>query len=147
MRSSIAAASPRSRFVAELVGYVNIIEGRIAGREGEGWRIATALSKAPLLVDDGGAFEAGAPVAVAVRPEKMAIHAGEPEPGGPNGLPAQVSDVGYLGDTTQYRLRADNGTVLRVSRANATSAAAQPIGAGERVRLSFAPEAALILRS
>src|SRR5690349_1247838 len=61
---------PKTRFIAEFVGDVNVLEGRVAGRaEGEGWRIETASAGTPLIVDDPGeALTVGQMVAVAVRP-------------------------------------------------------------------------------
>src|SRR5215212_4954057 len=64
---------PKTRFIAEFVGDVNVLEGRVAGRaEGGGWRIETASAATPLIVNDPGeALTIGQGVVVAVRPEKM----------------------------------------------------------------------------
>ena len=50
----------------------------------------------------------GQAVAVAVRPEKMSLHR-EPPREAPTGSPAQVWDIGYLGDWTIYRVKLDDG--------------------------------------
>jgi ABC-type Fe3+/spermidine/putrescine transport system ATPase subunit len=73
---------PRTRFVAEFVGDVNIGEGEILGRDGTLWRVSTPLSAAPLLIDDPvQSFDAGQRVSVAVRPEKMVLHRDAPGEG------------------------------------------------------------------
>src|SRR4051794_18214287 len=115
---------PATRFVAGFIGDINIVEGELIGKEGELWRVRTAWGGAPFLVRDTGAEpQAGASVAVAVRPEKMAIRREAADcAGGHNALSAQVRDVAYLGDLTVYRVMLDGGAVLRVSRANATRA-------------------------
>jgi putrescine transport system ATP-binding protein len=138
---------PRTRFIAEFVGDVNILEGRVAARaEGGGWRIETALAAAPLIVDDPGeALEPGQAVAVAVRPEKMVLHREPPSPNALNVLAGEVWDIGYLGDWTVYRVRLDSGQVLRVSQANAARFVERPIGWEDRVRVTFAPNAAVVL--
>lgn len=137
---------PRTRFVAEFVGDVNIVEGDVLGRAAEGWRVATPLSAAPLVVDDPGEeLSPGQRVAVAVRPEKMALHRDAPGEGTPNVLAGAVWDIGYLGDWTIYRVRIGDGPIWRVSRANATRFVESPTGWEERVHLTFAPAAAVIL--
>ena len=41
---------PRTRFVAEFVGDINIVEGQVAAGEDGGWQIKTRLADEPLLV-------------------------------------------------------------------------------------------------
>ena len=138
---------PKTRFIAEFVGDVNVLEGRVAGRaEGGGWRIETASAATPLIVNDPGeALTIGQGVVVAVRPEKMILSREPPPPGADNRLAGAVWDIGYLGDWTVYRIRLDSGPVLRVSRANASRFVERPIGWEDRVHLTFASNAAVVL--
>jgi len=137
---------PRTRFVAEFVGDINIVEGQVAAGEDGGWQIKTRLAGEALLVHDpGAALAAGQAVAVAVRPEKMRLSRQKPPPGTPNVLQGAVWDIGYLGDWTVYRVRLDDGSILRVSRANASRAVEPPIDWEQRVHLFFAPDAAIVL--
>ena len=136
---------PRTRFIAEFVGDVNVIEGRVAGGEAGSWRIETSAAAAPLVVDDPDEdLHVGQAVAVAVRPEKMSLSR-EPPREGANRLAGAVWDIGYLGDWTIYRVKLDTGAVLRVSRANVSRFVEAPVTWDERVHLSFAPDAAVIL--
>jgi putrescine transport system ATP-binding protein len=136
---------PKTRFIAEFVGDVNILEGKVAGREGRLWRIETASAGAPLLVDDPDEdLHAGQGIAVAVRPEKMILRR-EPPRDGANHLVGTVWDIGYLGDWTIYRVKLESGAMVRVSRANASRFVEMPVTWEERVHLSFAPDAAVIL--
>jgi putrescine transport system ATP-binding protein len=136
---------PRTRFIAEFVGDVNIIEGTVAGRDDGLWRIESAAAMGPLRIDDPDeVLEAGQSVAVAVRPEKMILHRDRPE-GEANVLAGEVWDIGYLGDWTIYRVKLDTGAIIRVSQANASRFVADPVTWEERVCLSFAPDAAVIL--
>jgi putrescine transport system ATP-binding protein len=137
---------PRTRFIAEFVGDVNILEGSVAGKGEGGWRVQSAAGGAPLLVDDPDeVLDGGQPVAVAVRPEKMRLHRERPPETAPNVLEGEVWDIGYLGDWTVYHVKLPSGAVLRASCANAARFVEQPIGWDERVFLSFAPDAAVIL--
>ncbi|HEY8566482.1 MAG TPA: ABC transporter ATP-binding protein [Beijerinckiaceae bacterium] len=136
---------PRTRFVAEFVGDVNILEGTVSGGEEGLWTIACGSAPAPLSIrDPDGTFHVGQGVAIAVRPEKMVIGR-EPSAGAANHLSGEVWDIGYLGDWTVYRVRLDDGRIVRASRANAARFVEDPITWEERVYVSFAPEAGVIL--
>ncbi|MGP9819403.1 ABC transporter ATP-binding protein [Salinarimonas sp. NSM] len=138
---------PKNRFVADFVGDVNILDGTVTGREPSGlWRIAAPGALGPLAVDDPDeALDPGQAVAVAVRPEKMTVSRERPQ--GENALEGEVWDIGYLGDWTVYRIRLDDGRILRVTRANTTRFVERPIDLEERVHIGFLPDAAVILSS
>ena len=136
---------PKTRFIAEFVGDVNILEGRVAGTEDGLWRIDTPSAAAPLIVDDPAeVLDVGQVVAIAVRPEKIMIHR-EPPQDGTNLLVGEVWDIGYLGDWTTYRVKLDSGDTIRVSSANVSRFVEAPVKWEQRVHLSFAPDAAVVL--
>ena len=136
---------PKTRFIAEFVGDVNILEGEVSAGQGGLWRIGTSSAAVPLVVRDASeALQVGQAVAVAVRPEKMILHR-EPPSDTANLLSGEVWDIGYLGDWTVYRVKLDSGVVVRVSRANVSRFAETPVTWNERVHLSFAPDAAVVL--
>jgi putrescine transport system ATP-binding protein len=137
---------PNSRWIADFVGEVNLFEGTV-GADGlcvEG----TALGR--LRVAAKIDAEPGATVWVAVRPEKMRMTRNGPPPDRPtdmeNTAPATVADIGYLGDLSIYRLRTDSGAPVQAAVANSGRSAEPAIGWDEKVRLSFPPEAAIVLR-
>ena len=134
---------PRTRFIAEFVGDVNIFEGKVAGREGARWRIQTP--SVALLIDDfDEMLPTGETVAVAVRPEKLTLHREAPRDA-VNLLSGAVWDIGYLGDLTVYRVKLDSGEIVRISSPNVSRHAEAPVTWEQRVHLSFAPDAAVIL--
>jgi putrescine transport system ATP-binding protein len=136
---------PKTRFIAEFVGDVNILEGKVAGQESGLWRVRSASADAPLTIDDPDeVLHEGQDVAIAVRPEKMAIHRAPP-PGAANVLAGEVWDIAYLGDWTVYHVKLDSGEIMRISRANVRRFVEAPIDWEERVHLTFAPDAAVIL--
>jgi putrescine transport system ATP-binding protein len=55
-------------------------------------------------------------------------------------------DVAYLGDTSVYRVKLDNGLGMRAAVANRTRLIERPIGADDRVWLSWRPEAGVVLK-
>ena len=136
---------PKTRFIAEFVGDVNILDGKVAGSENGLWRIATRAAADPLAIDDPDeVLRQGQAVAVAIRPEKITL-ARQPRPDGRNVLAGEVWDIGYLGDWTVYRVKLDSGDIVRVSSANASRFVEAPVSWEERVYLSFAPDAAVVL--
>jgi putrescine transport system ATP-binding protein len=100
---------------------------------------------APLTIDDPDeVLHTGQDVAIAVRPEKMSIHQNFPD-GAVNVLAGEVWDIAYLGDWTVYHVKLESGDITRISRANVSRYVETPIDWDERVYLTFAPDAAVIL--
>jgi putrescine transport system ATP-binding protein len=137
---------PKTRFIAEFVGDVNILEGNVLAQENGLWRVRSRSAQAPLTIDDPDeVLHADQAVAIAVRPEKMVIHRDAPGPDALNVLTGEVWDIGYLGDWTVYRVKLASGAILRVSRANRSRFVDNPIDWDEQVYVTFAPDAAVIL--
>ena len=104
---------PTDPFVADFIGSSNFLKGRVqrAGLEGRvmvelpgGQRIA-ALS--------GKGFAAGVAVLVALRPERLGLHASRPAGEGQNILQGRIIGRSYLGARTLYQIDV-GGTALRV---------------------------------
>jgi putrescine transport system ATP-binding protein len=55
---------------------------------------------------------------VAVRPEKIVISKTPATEGGPNQLKGTVNDIGYLGNTSTYRVELSNGKIVDVTSPN-----------------------------
>lgn len=137
---------PKTRFIAEFVGDVNILEGRVRGQQDGLWQVESSSAHGPLTIDDADeVLQTGQAVAIAVRPEKMLIHRGEPPPDALNVLHGEVWDIGYLGDWTVYRIKLASGAIVRVTRANRSRFVDNPIDWDEQVHVTFAPDAAVIL--
>jgi putrescine transport system ATP-binding protein len=137
---------PKTRFIAEFVGDVNILEGHVQGQENGLWHVKTLSAEAPLTIDDPDeVLHSGQAVAIAVRPEKMVIQRDPPGTDAINVLTGEVWDIGYLGDWTVYRVKLATGETLRVTRANASRFVENPIDWDEQVYVTFAPDAAVIL--
>src|SRR5258707_1100518 len=135
---------PRSRWVAEFVGDVNLIEGVV-------WE--TGAGEA-VIADKGGRryrvtadVAVGAQVFIALRPEKVRIQAVPAPPDAPNAMRGRVWDIGYLGGISVYKVRLDRRAVVEASVANVTRLTGQAIGADEEVWLSWPPDAAVVLTS
>jgi putrescine transport system ATP-binding protein len=130
---------PNSRWLADFIGTVNLIEGRLAADS-----VVETQGGVRLRVDVPGEARIGDMVWLAVRPEKIAI-AALTEGGAGDDLTGEVVEVGYRGDTSLYRVRLDSGLVMKAAAANTTRRTRQPIGVHARVVLSWAPESAVVL--
>jgi len=82
---------------------------------------------------------------VALRPEKVRIGHAPPPSEGENCVAGQVANIGYLGELSIYKVRLDNGIVIKAAVANVTRLIERPIGWDDRVWLSWASEAAMVL--
>ena len=134
---------PRSRFVADFIGSINMLEGRV---------LAAGDTLARIDLPDYGAVEAravpglsaGQPVTLAVRPEKIAITRQRPD--APNAVEGVVEDLGYFGKDSLYRIRLASGRILSANVTNARRAGEHERAQWEdRVWLSFDPSAAILL--
>jgi len=141
--------APNSRWVAEFVGGVNIIDGKIASRDAGRVTIATP---------DAGGIIAAAPlqalttdqVCVAIRPEKVRLSAHESAPddddaGGINRLAGVIAGISYLGGQTRYQIRLDSGAQLRASVANIARLDLDAFDPAQRVVAWFAPDDCVVL--
>jgi putrescine transport system ATP-binding protein len=128
--------------VADFIGDVNLLEGRV---------VEAGAGAAIIMSRDAGALHAatdakpGDTVWVAVRPEKVRISHAPPAAAGANCIAGQVWDIGYLGDVSIYKVRLDNGFVMKAVAANMTRLIERPFGWDERVWLSWAVDAGVVL--
>jgi putrescine transport system ATP-binding protein len=137
---------PNSKYVADFIGDVNILEGRIASRSGSTVELISPKG-GRLAVECNEEVSAGQHAYVAVRPEKMRIALDEPARGTPNVFKGGVFDIGYLGDWTNFIVDVEggDGQRMRVSRANMSRFVERPITWDDTVYVSFAPDAGVIL--
>jgi putrescine transport system ATP-binding protein len=135
---------PNSRWVADFVGDVNLIEGRVTSVQADDVIIASADASL-LHVKHENPVKPGDTVWVALRPEKMRISLDPPASVEQNCLAGQVWDIGYLGDVSIYKVRTDSGLVMKAALSNMTRLVERPIGWDARVWLSWMPEAGVVL--
>src|SRR4051812_42896946 len=136
---------PCSLWVAGFVGDVNLLEGRVVS-SGPGRAVIEGTAGERLLTAETNEFPPGTPVTMAVRPEKIQIDHVAPRSSAENSFAGRVADIGYLGGVSVYKVKLDNGLTIKAAVANRTRLVERPIGVNDRVWLSFAPEAAVVLR-
>jgi spermidine/putrescine transport system ATP-binding protein len=136
---------PATRFVANFIGTSNILTGRLE-RRGDAWALAGFGPDERVLVTDAGQAPQGQEVELAVRPEKMLLRT-ENDPPAPDrcALRVKVTEVVYLGTSTQYRTVTDSGTAVAVYRQNASATPGADILTGQVGWLEWPPEHSYVL--
>jgi putrescine transport system ATP-binding protein len=135
---------PNSRWVADFIGEVNLIEGRVLGAPGEGIAIASSLA-GPLRAAAAAGAKAGDTVWVALRPEKVRISREQPTLAQENCVAGEVASIAYLGDLSIYKVKLDSAFIMKAASANMTRLIQREIRPGDRVFLSWPPDAAVVL--
>jgi putrescine transport system ATP-binding protein len=141
--------APGSRWVAEFVGDVNLFEGQVEARENSRLAIATRDAGTVFVAEPRQPITK-ANVCVAIRPEKVKLSRRGPASDAVNAqainrLEGVVTDVGYLGGLTTYKVRLDSGAVLRSSMANTARLDIDAYGASQRVVAWFTPDDCVVL--
>ncbi len=108
---------PNSRFVADFIGNVNLLDGHVRHRSAEHSEIETALGVLALgSVPDAAE---GMALTLALRPEKIRISKEQPADAGPNCFKAVVKEIAYLGDVNTYIVQTAQGQRLKITDINA----------------------------
>ncbi len=141
--------APRSRWVAEFVGDVNVFEGKMTGEE-QGRVMVETRDAGTIIVPKPQGADDGKTLCVAIRPEKIKVSQRGPvnDLGGSaaiNRLAGVVADVGYLGNATVYSVKLDAGAMLRASVSNTTRLDADSYQIGQRVVAWFVPADCMVL--
>jgi len=134
--------SPATTFVSNFLGQSNLVKAEVVGRDGD-----------DVVVDVRGS-RVGAPgsrarrtqgtVWVGVRPEKVFLsRAGEARSGDNRLEGGRVSDVSFIGVSTQYLVRMPWGQELTVFEQN--SGAREGLRVGDRVDLHWSPAHTFLL--
>lgn len=135
--------NPRSTFVANFLGQSNLIAGTVVSRNTQ--VVTVDMHGITVTVPTDRSHTDGAGGWVGIRPEKVLI--GEPgeqldAPG--NTIPGGViTDVSFVGVSTQYLVRMPWGQELQVFQQN--TGRSRMYRTGEAVELSWRPEYAFLL--
>ena len=114
--------TPANRFVADFIGNVNLMDGRLV--EDQPGHVVVDCADCRHYIGHGITGTLGMPVTVALRPEKIRIGKSAPEAvdGVPdpafNRVKGTVRELSYFGSFTVYHLALPSGAVLKVSQSN-----------------------------
>ncbi len=136
--------NPATTFVSNFLGQSNLVRGDVTGHSGG--EVLVEIQGARLGVPQERAHSTDGTVWVGVRPEKVHLaEKGEPADGaGINVLPGgRISDVSYIGVSTQYLVRMPWGQELTVFEQN--TGARSPLTVGVDVDLHWRAEHTFLL--
>ena len=123
---------PASKTVADFMGLVNLIPGRVVRAAGEQSVVAIGGEHAITVALPPGSVD-GQAVEVSIRPESLLLTAlapGSPPP--PGTVPGKIADVTFLGNLIDCHVTLDDATRVRVQ-----AAAGSVLEVGQRVGVIF----------
>ncbi len=132
--------TPNCRFVADFIGSVNLLEGKVTVDEAD--HVVIDSPECKHYVNHGITGTLGMTVAVAVRPEKITLRATPPLDSereslnevGYNMAAGVVREIAYLGNLTSYHVQLEGTeTLLKVTHTNVARHEAGHLVRGNRV--------------
>ena len=139
--------SPVNRFVADFIGSVNLLEGKVAALGADDLTIDCGSAGCTIRVGRQVEVAQGDTVWAAIRPEKIAL-ASEASPvvaPAENRVRGKVREVAYMGDVSICLVEIDSGKTFRVTIPNRAGIAAQRDLRHATVTLSWEPESPVVL--
>ena len=133
---------PNSVYVADFIGDVNLIEGRV-GAISPFVELSWGEGRAPLVGQAGGDLTLGVSATFAIRPEKIIISRNAPDTR--NRVQGKILDIGYLGNLSTYHVEVEPGRVLTCEVGNRSRLNRRDFTWEDTVWLSWSDDAGLIL--
>ncbi|MBV8605570.1 MAG: ABC transporter ATP-binding protein [Pelomonas sp.] len=135
--------TPATRFVADFIGNVNLMDGTLEVDEPD--HVVVACADVKHRVGHGISGSRGQSLAVALRPEKIALARVAPGDAHFNAVRGRVLDRSYFGAYTVYRLQLASGAWLKVSVANTERHGDDAIVIGEEAWAHWTDSAQIVL--
>jgi spermidine/putrescine transport system ATP-binding protein len=129
---------PATRFVAGFIGTSNLLTGSLARVTGGQGVIEVSADERIIVPEGRSALAAGQDVELTVRPEKIELITG-PAPAGGCALRGTVTEVVYLGTSTNFSVHTTTGADVVVFQQNSAAAGA-PVSRGDDVWLTWDPQ-------
>ncbi|GGA78601.1 polyamine-transporting ATPase [Brucella endophytica] len=137
--------APASKFVADFIGNVNVIEGVVEKAANGEAEIVAAPEKLTIRAETGLPFSAEQKVWFVIRPEKIRLSREKPADTSFNAVEGELWDIAYFGDLTVFHVKLDNGATIKAASLNAVRKTLNPLSYDERVWVSFDTDAGLVL--
>jgi len=137
---------PRSRFVAEFVGSINIFEGRVFEDQADFVKIDSKEAGSKLFVNHSINCAPNQKVAVAIRPEKIRVSRKKPDTEY-NCLYGKIIDIAYMGNLSIFRVKLESGKIVRVTLPNLVRENQNPLTWDDMIYLSWDNDSSVVLIS
>ena len=130
---------PSTRFVADFVGKINLMEGHLTGEDGASWVVEVARTR--VRVPRNGAPPTAREITVGVRPERLALLSVDADPGHRNALRGTVVRTSFAGNLLHVGVDVGDGLVVVVE----LRPGEQSYSVGEAVQVAWEWDQALVL--
>jgi putrescine transport system ATP-binding protein len=111
---------PNSRFTANFLGQVNLIEGTLVDDDEKYAVIHSDDAGGEIYIDHAVQGHEGATLWIALRPERLRLLTEKPTDTKYNCLSGKVEEIGYLGGLSTYHVRLDSGFRIKVTEPNSS---------------------------
>ena len=135
---------PNSRFVADFIGDINLMECKVTAKDGDVCRMTSVEFGCEIEVMHPVEAGIGDTVWFAIRPEKVRISFEEPA-SKVNAVTGEVWDIAYLGDVSIYHTHIANEQTVRATVANRSRVVERPVGWDDKVWLTWDADAGVVL--
>lgn len=135
--------APASRYVADFIGDVNIIEGRVSTTKENAVFLDWHENEVSLSALSDQSFTIGSTAWLSVRPEKIQIYKEPPQTN--NAIAGKVLDIAYLGNVSTYHVELSNGQVIKAQETNAGRSANRGIDWEQSVWVGWSTDAGIVL--
>lgn len=135
---------PTSLYVADFIGEVNIISGTARATGENRYDVIWRDGEKPFAAASERPFAEGQTCHIALRPEKIAIHAEEPMDVD-NKVKGRVVDIAYLGNLSTYVVEVPGGQIIKAQAANTRRVSRRSFTWEDTVWLSWTLTAGVLL--
>ncbi|OHV75789.1 ABC transporter ATP-binding protein [Rhizobium sp. LCM 4573] len=137
--------APNSRYVADFIGDINILEGTVVSTENAPGVVRLDSSGVAVAVEQDCQVVKGDQVAFAIRPEKVRMSLDAPAETSINAVYGEVWDIGYLGDFSVFLVKLADDRIVRAAQANVSRLVDRPVTFGDMVWLTWPRDAGIVL--
>ena len=140
--------TPATRYVADFIGNVNLMDGSLTADFPD--HVVIACADCTHYVGHGITGVEGMNVSVAMRPEKLRLTRERPQDSaewaaGHNKVRGTVKDMSYFGSFTVYHLQLPSGQILRVNQSNTERHREDALTWNDSAWASWSPSAQVVL--
>jgi putrescine transport system ATP-binding protein len=137
--------TPATRFVADFIGNVNMMDGKLVTDAPD--HVVIECKDCTHYVGHGITGSEGMSLSVAVRPEKIQLQRDPPpaDHAPHNRVMGTVKDLSYFGSFTVYHLALPSGDVLKINHSNGERHRDDELTWGDTAWASWSPSAQVVL--
>ena len=135
---------PKSRFVADFIGHINMLEAQVL-EAAHGHTCLAIAGLGVITASPAAGVSAGAKGAFAIRPEQVRIGIRGEVAELKNHFPGEVRNLLYCGDVTTYKVLLANGAMIEALLPNSAPGRAELFEVGDTVKVGWRHDAGVFL--